>query len=475
MTSKWMVVVFAILGLAGCSRSPQAALDDAAKTMGATNLKSIQYSGSGAFYSLGQNVNPNDPWPKANLQTYSCWIDYEGQASREELVRDGGFRPHLTQFVSGSSAWVTVGDDPKPLPTPDGVSERQLQILLTPHGFLKAAKADSPTVTQQTQDGKKVTIVSFTALGKYPVTGRINDQNLVDSVEAQFPNPVLGDMSIKNTYSNYKDFGGVQFPTRIVQEEGSYPTLELNVSNVQPNATASVSVPDAARQATAAPKVASEKIADGVWFVGGGSHNSMAVEYKDFVAVVEGPLSDERSRAVIAEVKKLIPDKPIRYVVSTHHHFDHSGGLRTYVAEGATIVTPEIDRPLYEKVFQAPHTLDPDSLSKAPAQPKFEFFSDKHELSDGTRKMELYAIEGNPHAADIILVYLPKEKILCEADLFNPGGPAGAEPPAGAQNPLAANLYGNIQRLKLDVKQIVPIHGHVVPITELRKAAGPAA
>ena len=474
MTSRWMVLMFAILGLAGCSRGPQAALDDAAKTMGATNLKSIQYSGNGAFYTLGQNVNPNDPWPRANLQIYSCWIDYEGQASREELVRDGGFRPHLTQFVSASSAWVTIGDDPKPLPTPDAVSERQLQILLTPPGFLKAAKADSPMVTQQTQDGKKVTLVSFTALGKYPVTGRINEQNLVESVEAKFPNPVLGDMLIKNTYSDYKDFNGVKFPTRIVQEEGGYPTLELAVSNVQPNAAASISVPDAARQATATPKVVSEKIADGVWFLGGGSHNSMAVEFKDFVAVVEAPLSDERSQAVIAEVKKLIPGKPIRYLVNTHHHFDHSGGLRAYVAEGATIVTSEINRPFYEKVFQAPHTLEPDSLSKAPAQPKFEFFSDKHELTDGTRKMELYAVEGNPHNAGLIMVYLPKEKILSEADLFNPGGPPGAEPPPGAPNPQAANLYDNIQRLKLDVKQIVPIHGHMVPLAELRNAAGKA-
>ena len=223
------LLIFAFLGLVGCSRSPQAVLDDATATMGATNLKSVQYSGSGAFYSLGQSVNPNDPWPKANLTTYSNWIDYEAGASREELVRDGGFRPHLTQFISGNSAWITVADDPTPLPTPDAAPERQFQILLTPHGFLRAARQSNPTGAAQTVNGRNVTVVSFQAQGKYPVSGTINDQNLVESVEAKFPHPVLGDMLIKNTYSDYKDFDGVKFPGRIVQQQGDYPVLELTV------------------------------------------------------------------------------------------------------------------------------------------------------------------------------------------------------------------------------------------------------
>ena len=124
-----ILLFIALVGLAaGCSRTPQSVLDDATAAMGAANLKSIQYSGNGAFYSVGQNVNPNDPWPKAGLTNYSNWIDYDAGASREELVRDGGFRPHQTQFLSGTSSWITIGTDPAPLPTAAAIPERQLQI-----------------------------------------------------------------------------------------------------------------------------------------------------------------------------------------------------------------------------------------------------------------------------------------------------------------------------------------------------------
>ena len=475
----------ALVGVAaGCSRSPQAVLDDATAAMGAASLKSIQYSGSGAFYSLGQSVNPNDPWPRAGLTSYSHWIDYDAGASREELVRDGGFRPHLTQYVSGESAWITIGTDPMPLSTPAAVPERQLQILLTPHGFLKAARQANLEMMQLPRRRPRpagsssvsdiVTVLQFQALGKYLVRGTINDQNLVESVEARFPNPVLGDMLVRNTYSEYKDFGGVQFPGRIVQQQGDYPVLELTVSNAQPNATADISVPEAAQQAPPPPRVESQRLSDGVWLVAGGSHHSLAVEFMDFVTVVEAPLADGRSQAVIGEVKRLVPNKPIRYVVPTHHHFDHSGGLRGYVAEGATVVTHELNRALFEKSFQAPHTLEPDSLTRTPAEAKFETFADKHEITDGRRTMELYAAQ-SPHSASGVLVYLPREGILTEADLYNPGGPPGAEPPPGAPNPGAANLLENIQRLKLNVRQIAPIHGRVVPLAELRRAAGGGA
>src|SRR5215471_12161132 len=135
-------------------------------------------------------------------------------------------------------------------------------------------------------------------------------------------NPVLGDMLTETTYADYKDFGGVQFPTKITQKAGGFPTLDLAVSEVKPNATVDIQVPDNVRQAVV--KVQTDKIADGVWYLTGGTHHSVLVEMADHLVVIDGPQDDARSTALIAEVKKIVPDKPIKFVVNTHHHFDHA-------------------------------------------------------------------------------------------------------------------------------------------------------
>ena len=239
--------------------------------------------------------------------------------------------------------------------------------------------------------------------------------------------------------------------------------MQANVSVTQ------LAVPDAVRAAVPGVRVESQKLADGVWFLGGGSHNSMAVEFRDFVAVVEAPLNEERSLAVIGEVHKLVPNKAIRYLVNTHHHFDHSGGLRTYAAEGATIVTHQGNRDFYEKVLFAPspRTLQPDRLfalnPDVVRDPVFETLSQKYVLSYGTRTMDIYPLQGNIHSTGMLIAYLPKEKILVNADLYSPPAP-GTQPPA-APTPLMVTLNQNIQRLKLDVAQHVPIHGRVGRMT----------
>ena len=225
-------------------------------------------------------------------------------------------------------------------------------------------------------------------------------------------------------------------------------------------------VPEEVRTATApAVRVASHKLADGVWLIGGGTHNGIAVDFRDFVTVIEAPVNEERSLAVLAEVNKLIPNKPVRYVVNTHHHFDHSGGLRTYLAQGATVVTHQTNREYLEGVLfnPAPRTLQPDRFSTY--YPYFsggrrplpiEAVNQKFTLSDGVRTIDLYPVENLNHTATMLIAYLPKEKILVNADLYSP--PAqGAQAPA--PNPNMRTLQQNIQRLKLDVGQHVPIHG----------------
>ena len=468
MQTKHFLVIGVALATAACTKDAKSVLGSAQSAMG--NPKSIQYSGTGMNAFFGQALTAGKEWPRRNLTAYTRTINYDQKSSREEMTFAqpvfGGQQQNAQ--VSGSKAW-NVGPNGA-APQLAAAEERQLQIWLTPHGFVKEALEASATTMKDGDAGSHM--ITFTALGKFNVTGAIDGNNLVTRVETTLANPVLGDTPVIATYSDYKDFNGVKFPTKIAQSQGGFPVWDLTINSVTPNAPADLPVPENVQSATVPPvKVDTTKLADGVWFLAGGSHHSLAVEFKDFSAVIEAPLTEERSLAVIAETRKLIPNKPIKYVISTHHHFDHSGGLRTYVAEGATVVTHESNKAYFEKTFQAPAALVPDAQGKAPKPAAFQTVSDKYALTDGQQTIEVYATQGDNHTDELLVAYLPGPRILVEADAYSPQA-GNARPPSPAP-PNAVNLYNNIQRLKLNVATIAPIHGRgAVPIAELRRFIG---
>jgi glyoxylase-like metal-dependent hydrolase (beta-lactamase superfamily II) len=224
-----------------------------------------------------------------------------------------------------------------------------------------------------------------------------------------------------------------------------------------------------------------------VLYLKGGTHHSVAVEFADHIVVIEAPQSEQRSLAVIAEVKKQIPNKPIRYLVNTHHHFDHSGGLRTYVDEGATIVTHQINRAFYERTFAAPRTLNPDRLAASMKKATLEtvtdllVLADSKVIGDNTRTIELHRIRDNTHNDGILMAYLPKEKILIQGDMFTPPTPQAGQPAQATNapapvNPNTISLVENIERLGLDFQQILPLHGPgAATRADLYRAAGRTA
>jgi len=450
------------LCVSAMAQDAKSVLEAAIKNMG--DIKSAQYSGSGAQFNLGQSVSPDAPWPRVELKSFTRTVDYDKQASRNETVNAQG--ASTVQFLSSDKAWGQAGANITPSAAAV-TTERQLQILMTPHGFLKGALANKATAKKS----GKATLVTFIALGKYKVVGVISAENLVEKVETRLDNSVLGDMLVETTYSDYRDFDGLKFPMKMAQKQGGHPVFDLTVTEAKANVALDLSVPDTVRQATPpAAQVTSEKLADGVWYLTGGTHHSVAVEFSDHVAVIEAPLNEDRSNAVIAEVKKLLPAKPIRYLINTHHHFDHSGGLRTYVAEGATIVTHQSNKAFYETTFKSPHTLNPDRQWREKKKAKILAIGPKHVMSDSARTVELHLIQDNPHNTGIIMAWLPKEKLLVEVDVYSPL-PPNASPPANP-NPNMVNLYENIQRLNLDVNRIVPLHGRVVELAELKRTIG---
>jgi glyoxylase-like metal-dependent hydrolase (beta-lactamase superfamily II) len=475
----------ALLGSLACAKQETGTLPAATQALGASELKSIEYSGTGKWFQFGQAPSPTLPWPAFDVSNYTASINYETPAARVQMVRSqvvepGRVRPapveqRPVQVVSGTYAWnmapppgAAPDTPPAPQPQVEAVDERTMEIWATPHGFLKAAAANNAT-TQPASGGSDV---SFTVGGKQKFVGRINAQNQLERVQTSIDNPILGDTPVEITYSDYRDFDGVMFPAKIVRTQGGYPVLDITVSKVAANPPVEIAVPDPVRNFTpTAVNVEMEKLADGVYYVKGGSHHSVAIDQRDHIVVVEAPQNEARSTAVIAKVKETIPNKPIRYVINTHQHFDHSGGLRTYVDEGATIVTHASNKPFYEQAWAAPRTINPDKLARSNKSAKFETFTDKHVLTDGRRVIEIHQIAGGGHNDAFAMVYLPAEKILVEVDAYAP--PAGNVPPPAVPNPFAVNLYDNIQRLKLDVRQIAALHGpRVATMADLRAFIG---
>lgn len=486
-TLIFAIAVASVAGSVACGQ-PAGTLEAARDTLGSAELRSIAFSGTGRWFQFGQASSPTLPWPAFDVTSYTATMNYETPAARVQMTRKqtidpGRARPapveaRPDQYVSGSSAWnlapaagAPPGSAPVPQAQPAAVEERAMEIWTTPHGFLKAAAANNAT-SQPAGAGSEV---SFTVGGKHRYLGTINAQNQVERVQTWIDNPVLGDTPVEFTYSAYRDFGGVLFPERIVRTQGGHPALEITVSAVTANPTANFTVPAEVSNATVPPVTATvEPLAPGVYYVKGGGHHSVAIDQRDHIVVVEGPLNEARSLAVIAKVKETIPNKPIRYVINSHHHFDHSGGLRTYVDEGATIVTHQMNQPYYEKAWAAPRTLSPDRLAQSKKAPTFETFTDKHVLTDGKRSIEIHQLAGSGHNDAFVMVYLPAEKILIEVDAWAPV--AVNVPPPMPPSPFAVNLNDNIQRLKLDVRQIAALHGpRVATMADLQAALGQAA
>ncbi len=474
-------LMFALTAV-GCSHQAIEAENDAAHPKHA-KVKSLKFSGTGRWFQFGQAPNPDLPWPPFELKTYAAELNFDTASSvvkltRSQIIEAGRNRPEpvaqrVEQYLNAKTAWniAATGNAPAATtPQPTAIEERAAEIWSTPQGFLQAVLAN-PSSTEDAADGSK--LVSFTLEGKYKYQGKLNAKHELENVKTWIDNPVLGDTLIETQYSEYKDFAGIQFPAHIVRIQGGFPVLDLKVDSVAVNTDVGVPPPPAEAKVPAI-QVKAEQLADGVYYLTGGTHHSVAIAQKDHIVLVEAPQNEARSEAVINKLKEIIPNKPIKYLINTHAHFDHSGGLRTFVDAGATIITESANQAYYQKIWQAPHTLNPDKLSQSHKAANIDSFTHKYVLSDGKRKIELHSIAGNSHNDAFILVYLPKEKILIEADAYTPLA-ANAPLPSKA-NPYAVNLDENIQKLKLKVDKIAALHGpNVVTLADLKTYIGKAA
>lgn len=475
------VVLGGLLAMVMASQAqPSTSLAAIASAMGADTLRTVAYAGDGYTFAFQQAPGPGEPWPLFIADVYRMDVDYRIPAIRTEFTRAQGEKPprggagqpvagnpRSIQYLRESVAWSQT-EQGQAMPSPGAVVARQRQLWTTPHGLVKVAQQQKAPMTGRT--------FPVTIAGQ-AMTVTAGSDNLIEKVDYRIDSPVLGDVPVQMVFSDYRDVDGVKVPMHLIEKTDGYLTLDIAVKDVAVNPPLSFEVPPAMASAApadmdGAPRVDATLLAPGVWHVIASGYGSMLVEFKDFLLMFEGPIDDARTLAVNEWARRTVPGKPLRYVVNTHAHFDHAGGLRAYAAEGITIIAHEMNRSYFEQVWQRPRTLKPDLLARQPRTPVWETMTERKTVTDGSRVLELHKLVGNGHNPYILIGYLPAEKLLLYGDMYNP--PAGSDPRDVARtNEYADNLYDNIaNRLKLDVQTIVPVHGRAVPLDNLRKAIG---
>jgi glyoxylase-like metal-dependent hydrolase (beta-lactamase superfamily II) len=455
------------------------AIERAADAMGGAdairNATTLTVEGSGATYRLGQSLGPESDLPESKVQSFVRQYDLLNHRMRTEIVSANFLGAMVRQVAAldGTIAFNVPNEGEPQRASAEIVRERQAEYYHHPLPLLQAVLAEGEGSTAavgalREESGRQV--VDITTADGVKLALHLDAQtNLPTMITSTQYNPNLGDVTLSTSFSDWAEVEGVQLPQTISQRIDTYPAADLKVTSTINSTAGDLAAPApvaSAREPAAAVNVTTEELAPGVWYLAGQSHHSVLVEFDEYAALVEAPQNDARTLAVIARARELVPDKPLRYLVNTHHHFDHSGGLRAAVAEGLTIITHEVNRPLYERLVARDHSIVRDRLAEKPATMMLETVrgNEKFELRNGNRVLELYPIQGDTHSDGILMAYLPRERLLVEADVYTPG----------RGGPTVANLLKNIKERGLRVTRIAPIHGQVVSFAELEKAAMPA-
>jgi glyoxylase-like metal-dependent hydrolase (beta-lactamase superfamily II) len=451
----------------------------AAKAMGTDSLTSITYSGTARNGAFGQSKSIGEPMGAVNLTQitgYTRTITFAPASDNAALVSraSGATQPPTIPGVPSQPAGTLNQNITGAQATSNWA--QALNIWTTPWGFVKGAAANNATVRQQ--GGQQV--VTFSPANfkspsgqAYTVTGYINNANLVTKVETRVDNAVVGDLLVEFEYSDYRSMNGVQVPGRIVQKQAGMATFDAAITSATANppnltelltapppaAPAPGAAPQGGRGGPGAPAPAAapagppvEKIGEGAFKIGG-NYTSLAIDMGDHILVVESGQNDARGVAVMAAAKQAIPNKPIRFVVNSHPHFDHAGGLGAAVAEGATILTHRNNEQVLERLLSGPRTLIGDSLAKATNKRTnvVQAVGDRDVRKSTTgRVIELHHFP-NEHTNGLLVAYLPAEKLLWTADITIVN-------PTPVQLASVKAAVTSIEKLKLDYETWLPAH-----------------
>jgi glyoxylase-like metal-dependent hydrolase (beta-lactamase superfamily II) len=474
------------LALAGCARATpeHQFINDAAAAMGGRDridaVETLVIAGEGLNYNLGQDMKPEAATQTFAISGYRREIDLANGRQRVQQTRTPKFAyfqgPQPQTQIQGLDGDTAFNVNPAGTATRLGglaAADRATDLYHHPLTLLRSTTDPKTTVGNVRTVGAVRQAEIRTAAGPV-LTMTIDAAGVPLSISSDAYHANLGDVVMTTTFSDYQDVSGLKLPGRLAGRVDDFTTWEIQASSQTINGTiadlaapATVAAPAAA---PATPNVVAQAVGKGVWLLAGQSHHSALIEFSDHLMLIDAPQSEARTLAVIAKARETVPGKPLTQLVTTHHHFDHTAGLRAAIAEGLTVITHAGNREWVENMAKRPHTRQPDALAKNPRPVTVETVDGEREFKDGAMAVTLYHVAGNPHSDTMLMAYVQApstvasakvDRVVIQVDAFGPGSQF---------NPYAANLLENIQSRKLAVDRIVPLHGTITTMAELIKA-----
>lgn len=479
MTRHTSLALLAVALFAACARPApeQQFVNDAASALGGADrllaVKTLVIEGEGTQYNLGQDLSPGASGETFAMTQYKRALDVLGERARTELTRVPKFTfwqglapQRQVQGIDKAIGYNVAANGTATRIAEAATDDRRAELLRHPITAVRAALDPAARLTNVRNDGKESSVDVVTSDGRAFTFAVDATTKLPTRVVTPANNVNLGDVLISTEFADYRNVGGLQLPARLTTKTDAFTTMDVRVTaQVVDGDTGDVAAPGAAASAAVPapqpPNVTVEEVSRGAWLLKGGSHHSALLEFSDHLMLIDAPQNDARTLAVIAKARELRPTKPLTHVVNSHHHFDHSGGIRAAVAEGLTVITHEGNAAFIEEVVKRPHTRVPDTLSKNPRPVNIETVSDEKVITDGTMTVNLYSIPSE-HSETMLMAYLPRDRALIVIDVYEP---------IGAIHMFAGRFIEDLKKRDLRVERIVPLHGEIVPYERMVKDA----
>jgi glyoxylase-like metal-dependent hydrolase (beta-lactamase superfamily II) len=474
--TRTISIVFAMATVAFGQSAGMKVIASAAEALGGKEkivaVKTLVIEGSGVAPNIGQNPHPEGPLPTWWVPEFKRRIDLANDRARTEQHRIGMFPFALptdnrqSQSLDGNVAFNMNAEGRAQRASDAAAADRRIEMLGTPITIVRAALDPGAKVGAPHKKGREEMIDIVTEKGDKLTLALDSTTHLPAAVSWMTSSENLGDVVNTTSFEDYETVSGIQLPTHYVTKIDfrDWTSGDFHVSKNTVNAdVGDLAAPDAVKSAAAPAPAAilvdAQQVAQGIWWLAGTGGNAFSIlfEFDDHLTLFEAPTSEARTKAVIDKARATVPNKPLTEVIVTHHHFDHTGGLRTAVAEGLTVISHQGNESIFKEMTSRKATLKPDLLAKSGKTLNFRGMDDTLVLKDKSMEVDIFRLHDNTHSPYLIAAFVPRDNLLVEGDLMDM---------TWFKHPWAENYRQNLAMRKIHFAKDIPVHGRIATFDE---------